>query len=105
MTVMKIMDEDGRPNPFQNNKPGKDWYYGFVRRHPELAVGTSIQLSKERAIITPENVYLSFADLMEYMQNYVQDLSIFSDPSHWYNADESGFPLCPKSGKVLALRR
>ena len=26
-----------RPNPFKNNKPGPDWWSGFMRRHPSLA--------------------------------------------------------------------
>ena len=30
--------------------------------------------------------------------------AILQDPSRIYNADESGFPLCPKQGKVLAMR-
>ena len=32
----------------------------------------------------------------------VTDTTLWKDPSRWFNADESGFPLCPKSGKVLA---
>lgn len=31
--------------------------------------------------------------------------SMISDPRQCFNADESGFPLCPKSGKVLAPKR
>ena len=30
--------------------------------------------------------------------------AILQDQSRIYNADESGFPLCPKQGKVLAMR-
>ncbi|XP_033726756.1 uncharacterized protein LOC117316324 [Pecten maximus] len=103
-TVKKIMDNDGRPNPFSNNKPGKDWYYAFVKRHPELANRTPMQLAKERALITPTKVKYWFRDFKDHMDTEVKDASIFSDPSRWYNADESGFALCPKSGKVIAAK-
>jgi hypothetical protein len=28
-TVQKILERDQRPNPFKNNRPGKDWYYAY----------------------------------------------------------------------------
>ncbi|CAG2186154.1 unnamed protein product [Mytilus edulis] len=31
-------------------------------------------------------------------------MDILKDPSRLYNADESGFPLCPKTSKVLTMR-
>ena len=39
-TVKKILDSDGRKNPFTKNRPGKDWWYAFIRRHPELSERT-----------------------------------------------------------------
>lgn len=38
------------------------------------------------------------------MASDVSDPTIWNNPSRWFNADESGFPLCPKSGKVLSSR-
>jgi hypothetical protein len=40
----KILDIDGRCNPFKNNKPGKNWYYGFKNRHPNIAERTAMCL-------------------------------------------------------------
>ncbi|XP_050400998.1 uncharacterized protein LOC126817869 [Patella vulgata] len=71
--VKSILDKDTRITPFKNNMPGKDWYYGFIRRHPNISV-------------------------------QIKDSTIYADPSRWYNADESGFPLCSKTCKVLAER-
>ena len=34
----------------------------------------------------------------------VKDPSLFYDPARIYNADESGFSLCPRSGKVVAKK-
>ena len=51
--VKKILDDDGRPTLFKDNLPGKDWLNGFFSRRPQLSVRTTLQLGKERAIISP----------------------------------------------------
>jgi hypothetical protein len=46
-----------------------------------------------------------FEDLAKYLNdNYAEGIDILKDPSRVYNADESGFPQGPKSGKILAPR-
>ena len=102
--VRDIIIEDGRPNPFKDNKPGKDWYYAFLKRHPEISVRAPQQLAKERAVITPAKVEYWFKDFANFMAEEVKDTSLWKDPSRWFNPAGSGFPLCPKSGKVLAPR-
>jgi len=102
--VKRILDTDGRSTPFKENRPGKDWYYAFLKRHPELSSRTPQQLSKERAIITPAKVEQWFRDFSEFMAKETEDQHLWKDPSRWFNADESGFPLCPKSGKILACK-
>lgn len=104
LTVKKILDDDGRKTPFKDNKPGKDWYKGFVKLHPELAEKTPMQLGKERAVITPAKIENWFRELRAFLSDEVQDPDLITDPSRLYNADESGFPLCPKSGKVLSMK-
>ena len=47
--VKKILDRTGRSNPFTNNKPGKDWWYAFLRRHPEVSLRTPQALQACRA--------------------------------------------------------
>ncbi|XP_055956152.1 uncharacterized protein LOC130012370 [Patella vulgata] len=44
--VKSILDKDTRITPFKNNMPGKDWYYGFIRRHPNISVRTTMQLGR-----------------------------------------------------------
>ncbi|XP_046581221.1 MFS-type transporter clz9-like, partial [Haliotis rubra] len=58
-------------------------------------------LAKERAMVTKEKIDQWFDSLSEYL-NQNADMQLLSKPSRIFNADESGFPLCPKSGKVLA---
>ena len=104
LTVKRILDDDGRPNPFKNNKPGKDWLKGFFKRHPQLSIRTTLQLGKERAIISPEKVTKWFQDLDEFITTEVEDQNILKDPTRIYNADESGFSLCPKGSQVIGYK-
>jgi hypothetical protein len=55
-TVKKIFDNDGRKTPFKDNRPGKDWYRGFIKRHPELTERAPMQLGKQKPVITPSKI-------------------------------------------------
>ena len=35
--VKQIVEADNRPNPFKDNRPGKDWWHSFLKRHPKLS--------------------------------------------------------------------
>ena len=104
MVVKKILDEDGRPNPFKDNTPGKVWLIGFFARHPQLSIRTTLQLGKERAIISPEKINNWFTEFISYVHNQMKDDSVLKDPSRLYNADESGFSLCVTTGKVIGYK-
>lgn len=67
-TVQKIIRDDKRKNPFKDELPGKSWYYGFLKRHPELSLRTPEGLSKGRAIVTEESVRKWFRDLRGYLE-------------------------------------
>lgn len=101
--VQKILRKDGRPNPFTDDRPGKDWFKAFMRRNPSLSIRTSEHLGLERAIVTPEKIKNWFKEMTEYFTS--EDLiDIFDDPERLFNCDESGFPLCVRTGKVLAAK-
>ena len=97
--VKKLLDRYGRQNPFVDNRPGKDWWYAFLRRHPELTMRSPEHLQLARASACSKEVlskwYVAFKQFVE--------LNGVSVPARVWNADETGCPLCPKSGKVLAL--
>ena len=38
LVVKRMLDKDGRPNPFCDNTPGYDWLTAFMKRHPELSI-------------------------------------------------------------------
>lgn len=92
--VQNVLNEDGRINPFKNNRPGRDWLRGFFKRHPDLTVHTSMQLGKEQAIVNNEKITNWFAGLQRYVADELGDAELLLDPTRIYNADESGFSLC-----------
>ena len=61
-----------------------------------------MQLSKQQAFVAPGMIQQWFNDFKEFMEEkHVDTADIWEDPARWFNADETGFPLCPKSGKVI----
>ena len=98
--VKRLLDKDARPNPFSDNRPGKDWWHGFLRRHPELSLRSPEQLQLARASACSQEKLMSWYGAYE---EFLKDNDI-TDPDQIWNADETGCPLCPKSGRVLAMR-
>lgn len=102
-TVQKILKDCGKETLFKDGKPGQKWYLNFLKRHPEISLREAETITKARALITEESIRLWFRNLRMYLtQNNCID--ILDDPSRILNGDESGIPLCPKTGKVLAPR-
>jgi len=84
--------------------PEDHGWMGFFRRHPQLSLRTTIQLGKERAIISPEKISRWFDDLKRYVENEVGDKDLLNDPTRIYNADETGVSLCQKGSQVVGLK-
>ena len=100
-TVKKIIDSDGRPNPFHGNKPGRKWWALFKKRHPNISLRSPEHLQLCRVqCCTPEAIADWFIGFDQFLQMY----SLKDQPIIIWNADEAGFSLCPKTGKVVALR-
>ena len=101
LTVKAMLDKDGRTNPFRQNMPGKDWWYAFLKRHPEISQRTPEVLQKLRAYCcTPAAIEKWFSDF----ESFVVLNDIKNQSRRIWNADESGFPLCPKTSRVIAMR-
>ena len=64
----KILDAHKRPNPFPNNLPGKDWWYAFLRRHPEISLHTLQALESCRAkACTPKSLSNWYTDFEQFL--------------------------------------
>lgn len=100
-TVIKIAKDTGKIHLFKNGVPGQKWYSNFLKRHQEISLREAETINKARAVVTEESVRLWFRELNTFLEaNDLQDL--MKDPNRIFNGDESGFALCPKTGKVLA---
>ncbi|XP_074040924.1 uncharacterized protein [Leptinotarsa decemlineata] len=101
LSVKKIIEETGRETKYLLNKtPGRSWFEGFLKRHPNIRQKYAESVSKARAIVTQDRIESWFDEISSYLreENYE---CILNDSSRIFNGDEVGFSLCPKSGKVL----
>ena len=65
--VKKIMDKGGRPNPFKDNRPGKDWWYAFLARN-KLTVRSPSSLEMYRAsACTKDKLDQWYADFEQFL--------------------------------------
>lgn len=102
-TVQKVIRDGGIQNKFKNGRPGQKWFEKFLARNQEISLKNAEGINKARAQVTEESIRLWFKKLDEYLDS-IQHKDILSDPKRIFNGDESGFALCPKTGKVLGPR-
>ena len=77
---------------------GYYWFVGFLKRHPELSVKKSENLSIARAMGMNETQVLQW---FQKYQDVCSRLGIFNVPAHIWNADETGCQNIQKSDKVI----
>ena len=74
---------------FAENRPGKTWFYAFLRRHPQIKMSRVEKLEQSRAMAcTKESIYAWFHEF----EKFCKAKSIRSS-DQIYNCDESGFPV------------
>ena len=78
---------------------GRDWVFGFFRRHPERSLRTPEPTSIGRAVGFNRVQVGHFYDILQetYEKQYI-------DPSHIWNVDETGLTAVHRPGKVIARR-
>ena len=59
-TVAQICQ--GRPNPFKDGFPGKSWWFGFKKRHPNLVLCTTEGLDIDKALNLCPAIVCNFYD-------------------------------------------
>nr|CAH7762579.1 unnamed protein product [Callosobruchus chinensis] len=100
-SVQKFLTENPRPNLFVNNRPGDCWLKAFLKRNPSITQRTSESVSAASACVAEKDIRKWFTEI----KNYLDSKNItMEDPSRVYNGDETGFQICPNTGKVFAAK-
>ncbi|KAJ8943837.1 hypothetical protein NQ318_020909 [Aromia moschata] len=89
------------PSKWDEDKmSGRDWYYGFMRRHQELSLRTPEQTTLHRVkSFSEENVQVFFRNLDAVLSEYPYQAADI------WNMDETGFSTVPTNiGKVISTR-
>nr|CAI5848326.1 unnamed protein product [Callosobruchus analis] len=102
-SVQKFLSANPRPNKFKNNRPGEGWVKGFVKRHPEISKRTSEGVTSGSACVSEQDIKNWFTSIHEYFKQKGL-IEVLNDPSRIFNSDESGFQICPSTGKVFAMK-
>nr|XP_023028535.1 uncharacterized protein LOC111516621 [Leptinotarsa decemlineata] len=98
-TVCKINADSGL-NLFKKGAPKQTWYMNFMKKNPEISLREAEGINKTRAAVTEQSVRNWFKKLEQFLKDN-EFSPILEDPRRIFNGDESGFALCPSSGKVL----
>ncbi|XP_074650167.1 uncharacterized protein LOC141905247 [Tubulanus polymorphus] len=61
-TVQRCLNAHNKKTIFKDNKPGKDWYYLSMKRHPHLVVKSSENLSVPRSLEVIGCTYFGCSD-------------------------------------------
>lgn len=87
----------------KGSMPGRKWYEGFLKRHPDISKRTSQNLTVQRRCVTQQQIDVWFEEVGGYMREK-KLADAFKNPNRIFNADETAFFLNPKPGKVLAVK-
>ena len=99
--VETYVTSSNKNTPFIANRPGRHWYEGFKRRHPDITIRTPQHLSHKRAEVTREDLQDWFREQRDYLSSK-NLLNIC--PTRVFNCDETNVALCPKSNKILTRK-
>jgi hypothetical protein len=97
--VKKLLSAESIPNPFPTLVPGKTWFYGFLKRWPELVEKAAEHHSLARAAVTEKGIRFWFNLIL---QCAIEDgfLDILENPERIFNCDETPFRICSTTGKI-----
>lgn len=86
-----------------DNLPGRSWYNSFLQRNPKVSLRQPESVTDASSKVSESDIRRWFKQIDDYCIENEYDEAL-KDPTRIYNADETGFQLCPKTGKVLAIR-
>ncbi|KAJ8937533.1 hypothetical protein NQ314_011801 [Rhamnusium bicolor] len=95
-SVQMIMKKLKRPNTFHNDRPGRKWFHGFLKRNPQISEKLTQTLTKARSEVNEQKIRSWFKEIETYVKSkHLQN--IFSDPNRIFNVDETAFFFSTKS--------
>ena len=78
--------------------PTKHWFYGFIKRNPQVKMIKAKKREQARNHITPEILDSYFSEL-----KYIMELNnLLNQPSKIWNVDETGISLDHSPPKILS---
>lgn len=93
ISVRNYLERSGRTVPiFNNNIPGRDWVYGFIRRHPNLSQRIAENVKLARAEVTVDTLEKYITHLEKSIKDIPQE--------NIYNYDETNLTDSPGKKKV-----
>ena len=96
--VQNLLLKEKRKNPFKDGRPGYDWYYAFLARNQDIVQSRrEVPLEYSRSKLTREKIDTWY---LEY-RNFLISLNLLTEPHRIWNADETGFNMGSKAGKVI----
>ncbi|XP_014214154.2 exosome component 10 [Copidosoma floridanum] len=98
-SVQQNMLKIKKENKFLNDRPGRHWFKGFKRRHPNILYRTAQSLELLRADVTEEDQRNWFREIITYLES---KSLVTLDACRVFNCDETSLQLNPKPSKVLA---
>lgn len=90
-----------RPNKFSGGRPGRHWFEGFLRRHPQITKRITQNLTVSRAAVTKTKIENWFQEINHYFESSKININ---DPRRIFNADETALFLSPKGNRVLVQK-
>lgn len=103
-SVFQYCTENGISNPFSKTKnaAGKDWFYSFMGRHPQLGERRPQHLNETRARkLNRFIVNDHFPKLKEVMTT----MGVMQEPGRIFNAHEKGIRTCQQDSRKVVAKR
>jgi len=96
--AFSIAKERGHADTFEKDGPGRKWWRGFKKRHPEFGLRRTDSLDKGRATMGNEG---TIRDYFALLRKTLDDNQLFDKPQQVYNCDEAALYLNKSSQKVV----
>ena len=97
--TMEYLHDKNRPNPFLQDRPGKDWWLGFMRRWPSLTERKPQHLQANCATALTEGAVSTIVTNAGLSEMKTEELA-----QRMWNCDETAFATDVASKRILARR-